>query len=140
MSNRFAIRFTVRFRDVDVLGHVNNAVYFTYMEQARTEFWLHLFGLNSLSQISFIVAHAECDFRVPAQFKDELEVGIRTSSIGNTSFVWEYEIKNVKTGQLMANGKTVQVYYDYGKQKGMPVPPEIRARLLDGKGTTDEHR
>lgn len=132
MSNRFSIRFTVRFRDVDVLGHVNNAVYFTYMEQARTEFWLHLFALKNLSQISFIVAHAECDYRVPAQFQDELEVGIRTSSIGNTSFVWDYEIKNVKTGQLMANGKTVQVYYDYSKQKGMPIPPEIRSKLMEG--------
>ena len=140
MSGRFSIRFTVRFRDVDSLGHVNNAVYFTYMEQARTEFWMHLFGLDSLSQISFIVAHAECDFRVPAQFQDELEVSIRTSSIGNSSFVWEYEIKNAKTGQLMANGRTIQVYYDYSLQKGLPVPPEIRTRLLEGKGTTDEHR
>ena len=131
MNKRFAIRFTVRFRDVDVLGHVNNAVYFTYMEQARTEFWLYLFGLNNLSQISFIVAHAECDFRVPAKFQDELEVTIRTSSIGNTSFVWEYEIKNVKTGQLMANGKTIQVYYDYANQKGLPVPPDVRAKLME---------
>lgn len=132
MSGRFSIRLPVRFRDVDSLGHVNNAVYFTYMEQARTEFWMHLFGLDSLSQISFIVAHAECDFRVPAQFQDELEVSIRTSSIGNSSFVWEYEIKNAKTGQLMANGKTIQVYYDYGLQKGLPVPPEIRSKLMEG--------
>ena len=60
--SRFTIRIPVRFRDVDVLGHVNNAVYFTYMEQVRTEYWLHTFGLTKLEQLAFIVAHAECDF------------------------------------------------------------------------------
>ena len=130
MSTPFTIRFPIRFRDVDAIGHVNNAVYFTYMEQARTEYWMSLFGLDNLNQISFIVAHAECDFKVPARFGDEIEVSIRTTSVGNTSFVWDYEIKNAKTSELFAIGKTIQVYYNYNRKKGMSVPPDVRAKLL----------
>jgi acyl-CoA thioester hydrolase len=129
-SDPFTIRVRVRFRDVDVIGHVNNAVYFTYMEQARTEYWMHLFNLHDLNELSFIVAHAECDYKIPARFLDELEVSIRTTSVGNTSFVWDYEIRKSDDGQLMAKGKTIQVYYDYAQRKGLPVPAEIREKLL----------
>ncbi len=125
----FSVRFPVRFRDVDMLGHVNNAVYFTYMETARTEYWMHVFGVDSLEGISFIVAHAECDFKIAAKLGDELEVSIRTSEIRNSSFVWDYEIRNAGTGDLFASGRTIQVYFDYDTQKSMPVPPDVRARL-----------
>jgi acyl-CoA thioester hydrolase len=130
MSSPFTIRFTVRFRDVDAIGHVNNAVYFTYMEQARTEYWMHLFQLRDLNQLSFIVAHAECDFKKAARFSDPIEVSIRTTSIRNTSFDWEYEIRNSQNGELYARGKTIQVYYDYAQEKGIPVPDHVRQKLL----------
>lgn len=130
MSQPFTIRFPVRFRDIDALGHVNNSVYFTYMEQVRTEYWMQLMGLKDLREVGFIVAHAECDFKVAARFGDELEVSLRTSSIGRSSFVWDYEIRNVATNQLMASGKTIQVYYDYSKEKAVAVPDEVRSKLL----------
>lgn len=130
MSRKFTIRFPVRFRDVDVLGHVNNAVYFTYMETARTEFWFNVFGAESLQELSFIVARAECDFKIPAHFGDELEVSIWTSSIGNSSFVWDYEIKNQKTNELLALGKTIQVYYNHKTKQSSAVPAEIRDKLI----------
>jgi len=130
MSMPFSIRFTVRFRDIDALGHVNNAVYFTYMESARTEYWLTRFCTDDLRRLNFIVARAECDFKKAARFGDELEVGIKTSSIGNSSFVWDYEIKKAQTGELLATGKTIQVYYDYTSERSMPVPDDVRQKLL----------
>ena len=130
MNSRFSIRLHVRFRDIDALGHVNNAVYFTYMESARTEYWMEVFKLRDLREVNFIVAHAECDYKVAARFGDELEVSIWTSSIGNTSFVWDYEIRRTGSGQLIASGKTIQVYYDYAQEKTLPVPDEVRQRLL----------
>lgn len=130
MSSRFTIRFTVRFRDVDVMGHVNNAVYFTYMETARTDYWIHLFGVKNLTDLSFIVARAECDFKAPARYGDEVEVSIWTSSIRNTSFVWDYEIRNAKTNEVFANGKTIQVYFDYSANKSAPVPADVRSKLM----------
>ena len=130
MSPRFSIRLHVRFRDIDALGHVNNAVYFTYMESARTEYWMKLFELRDLREVNFIVAHAECDYKVAARFGDELDVSIWTSSIGNTSFVWDYEIRRAGSGQLIASGKTIQVYYDYATEKALTVPDEVRQKLL----------
>ena len=130
MGNSFTIRFAVRFRDVDVLGHVNNAVYFTYMEQARTEYWMRLFQVEDLNDISFIVVHAECDFKRPARMGDQIEVKIRTSSIGNSSFVWDYEILNAANSEMFARGKTIQVYYDYKNQKSLAVPADVRAKLM----------
>ena len=131
MSGPFKIRFAVRFRDVDVLGHVNNAVYFTYMETARTEYWLHTFGGDSLQDLTFIVAHAECDFKIPAHFGDEIEVSLRTTEIRNSSFDWYYEIRNAAGGELLAHGKTIQVFYNYKLQKSSPVPAEVRSKLLN---------
>lgn len=129
MSEPFKVRFPVRFRDVDVLGHVNNAVYFTYMETARTEYWLHTFGGASLD-LNFIVARAECDFKMPAHFGDEIEISIRTTEVRNSSFDWRYDIVNAKTGELMALGKTIQVFFDHKTQKSSLVPPEVRSKLM----------
>lgn len=132
MKPPFRIRFPVRFRDVDMMGHVNNSVYFTYMETARTELWIHLFGEDALrGSSSFIVAHAECDFKVAARLGDEVEVSIRTSDIRRSSFDWQYEIRSEATGDLFARGKTIQVFFNYETQKGEPVPPEIREKLLN---------
>jgi acyl-CoA thioester hydrolase len=130
MSSPFTIRFPVRFRDIDALGHVNNAVYFTYMESARTDYWMKTFGVDALPKLGFIVAHAECDFRVPARYGDEIEVALKTSSVRNSSFIWEYEIRNAVTSEIFAVGKTIQVYYDYSKLKSAPVPEEVRQKLL----------
>lgn len=134
MSEPFAIRFPVRFRDVDMMGHVNNAVYFTYMESARADYWRHVFGT---SELNFIVAHAECDFKVPARYGDEIEVSIRTTSIRNTSFVWDYEMRNAATREVYALGKTIQVYFDYRTNKSLPVPEDVRAKLLGNHGDTE---
>ncbi|HSP06883.1 MAG TPA: thioesterase family protein [Acidobacteriota bacterium] len=130
MSDPFTIRFPVRFRDVDVLGHVNNAVYFTYMETARTEFWLHTFAGEGPQDLSFIVAHAECDFKIPAHFGDEIEVSIRTTDIRNSSFDWVYEMRNAKNSELLAQGKTIQVFYNHETRTSSPVPPDVRSKLL----------
>src|SRR5687767_3030126 len=104
MGTRFSIRIPVRFRDIDALGHVNNSVYFTYMEQARTEYWMKLMDIRDLREVSFIVARAECDFKIAAKFGDQLEVSMFTTTIGNSSFIWEYEIRSVVNNQLMALG------------------------------------
>jgi acyl-CoA thioester hydrolase len=121
-------RLQVRFRDCDAMGHVNNAVYFTYLEQCRLTFWRELTGAAS-PQTRVIVARAECDYRAPAYFGDELDVGLKVGVIGRSSFALEYEIVRVGTGQLVAAGKTVMVSYDYAANKSMPLPDTTRSLL-----------
>ena len=112
------------------MGHVNHAVYFTYLEQCRLTFWRELTG-GSSPHTRVIIARAECDYRAPAHFGDELEVRLNVGDIGRTSFGLTYEIVNLVSGQKLADGKTVLVSYDY--TSGKPVPlPEVTRTLLVG--------
>jgi acyl-CoA thioester hydrolase len=123
-------RVSVRFRDCDAMGHVNHAVYFTYLEQCRLTFWRELTGWPS-PHARVILARAECDYRAPAHFGDELEVRLNVEEIGRSSFVLVYEIADTKDDRLIATGKTVMVSYDYDAAKSVPLPAETRA-LLEG--------
>jgi acyl-CoA thioester hydrolase len=121
-------RLSVRFRDCDAMGHVNHAVYFTYLEQCRLTYWRELTGTPS-PHTRVIIARAECDYRSPAHFGDELEVRLDIDAIGRSSFTLVYEIVKAGGGQLVASGKTVMVSYDY--EKGVPVPlPDATRDLL----------
>ena len=132
MSDGWAYRhrLSVRFRDCDAMGHVNHAVYFTYLEQCRLTFWRELTGWPS-PHTRVILARAECDYRAPAHFGDELEVRLNVAEIGRSSFVLMYEIAAVATERVIANGKTVMVSYDYDARKAVPLPADARA-LLEG--------
>ena len=127
---QFRHRLVVRFRDCDAMGHVNHAVYFTYLEQCRLTFWRELTGWPS-PHTRVILARAECDYRAPAHFGDELEVRLNVGEIGRSSFALVYEIASAADGRLIAAGKTVMVSYDYEAAKAVPLPPEARA-LLEG--------
>ena len=126
-------RLSVRFRDCDAMGHVNHAVYFTYLEQCRLTFWRELTGTPS-PHTRVIIARAECDYRAPAHFGDELEVRLNVEAIGRSSFTLVYEIVKVG-GPLIAGGKTVMVSYDYAAGRSMPLSPETRALLEQVKGS-----
>jgi acyl-CoA thioester hydrolase len=129
-----AHRIEVRFRDCDAFGHVNNAVYFTYFEQARASLWKAL-GFSGFARaaaandVSVILARAECDFRAAARFGDVLEVRVALATIGRTSFTYDYEIVGVPDRQPIAAGRTVQVMFDYGLRKPVEISPEVRETL-----------
>jgi acyl-CoA thioester hydrolase len=138
----FVHRLEVRFRDCDALGHVNNAVYFTYLEQTRFAHWRALWGFGPGerpgSQLpegmpGVILAHAECDFRRPARYGQQLEIRLRVPHVGRTSFRYEYQIVD-EEGRPVADAKTIQVMYDYQAGRSVTIPDEIR-RLLSGAPT-----
>jgi acyl-CoA thioester hydrolase len=128
-------RLPVRFRDCDAMGHVNHAVYLTYFEQARLTFWRERTGTPS-PHTRIIIARAECDYRAPAHFGDELEVRVGVGAIGRSSFTLIYEIAHAVSGQLIANGQTVMVSYDYDKGASIPLPAATRELLEKTKGQT----
>jgi acyl-CoA thioester hydrolase len=125
-------RLGVRFRDCDAMGHVNHAVYFTYFEQCRLTFWRELTGTPS-PHTRVIIARAECDYRAPAHFGDELEVRLGVGEIGRSSFTLRYQIVKGESGQLVANGSTVMVSYDYAANTSVPLPAETLALLRNLK-------
>ena len=128
----FVYSLEVRFRDCDPMGHTNNAVYLTYLEQTRFAHWRSLWGFGSPQlppgRPGVILARVECDYKRPSRYGDTLEVRMRVAGIGRTSFRYEYEIVDAGGG-IVLTAKTVQVMYDYGAEKPVPIPDDIRALL-----------
>jgi acyl-CoA thioester hydrolase len=128
----FTHRLEVRFRDCDAMGHTNNAVYLTYLEQARFAHWRSLWGSGSPQlppdMPGVILARVECDYRRPSRYGDTLEVRLHVAEIGRTSFRYQYEIVDDQ-GRTVLAAKTVQVMYDYAAEKPVPIPDSIRALL-----------
>ena len=89
----FVHREAVRFRDLDPMGHVNNAVFLTYIESARAAFLQHLGAVQTLEDLAIIVARIEIDFRAPVRFGDEVDVTVRVSRFGEKSFDLEHELR-----------------------------------------------
>jgi acyl-CoA thioester hydrolase len=112
------------------MGHVNHAVYFTYLEQCRLTFWREVTGSAS-PHTRVIIARAECDYRAPAHFGDELEIRVRVVDIGRSSFALEYEIVNAVDSRQIASGRTVMVSYDYTAGRSVALPDATRS-LLEG--------
>lgn len=133
-------RIEVRWRDVDALGHVNNAVYFTYLEIARTVYLETVFDLHRLEDIPILLASARCDYLSPVTQGDDVEVGIRVASVGNTSFDFEYEVISQRDGRTVARASTTQVLYDYGAGRKVPVTEAWLDRVEAAEGRRPPRR
>lgn len=125
---RFVHLQEVAFRDLDVFGHVNNAVYLTYLENARIAYLRDVLGIESLEDLLVIVANVNIDFRSRASLGETLEVGARVSRIGTKSFDLEHEIR-APDGRLVAAAATTLVTFDYRGDTTMPVPVLWRRRI-----------
>jgi acyl-CoA thioester hydrolase len=116
---RYQSKQYVRWDDLDAFGHVNNAVYLTYAQEAR-------FAWSGI--LEMVVARAEVDFIAPIYDGDTfLDIELWVSAIGNSSFTMTYEIK--MKGELVARVKTVQVTVDMSTKKSQPIGDEQRAFL-----------
>jgi acyl-CoA thioester hydrolase len=117
----------VRFRDLDAMGHVNNAVFSTYIESARVAFLQHLGAAPTLEDMSVIVARIEIDFRAPVGFGKDVDISVRASRFGGKSFDLDYELRVGDT--VVAEAKSVLVAYDYGTGQAIELPDEWREKL-----------
>jgi acyl-CoA thioester hydrolase len=129
-------RLRVRFSDCDPLGHVNNAAYLTYLEQARIVLWGKQLGWTSRRAAmggprgeGFILARAEIDFRAQAHDGDELEVRLALTGFGRSTATYEYEVVDLTDHTLVAAAKTVQVWFDYDAGRSVPISDELKAVL-----------
>ncbi len=128
----FAVEVEVRFRDLDPMGHVNNAVYLTYFEIARTAYMQQMARFEGLHDINFVVARVECNYRQGARFGQRLRIECGTVTLGRTSLTLAYRIS--ADGALLADGQTVLVWFDYQKNEKLEVPEAVRQRILAFEG------
>jgi acyl-CoA thioester hydrolase len=127
----FVVPWQVIFRDVDAFGHVNNAVYLTYFEWARAQMWFDLTGGTLPTDIGFIVARAECDFRQQVAM-EPIDICIRIGEMRTTSFETLYEIRK-GGGEVAATGRVVVVLFDWSTQTKKPISDELRRRMEQTK-------
>jgi acyl-CoA thioester hydrolase len=128
MAHEESIR--VRFRDVDAMQHVNNAVYFTWMEAARTEYYMGLRKTQRVEDVDIIIARATCEYVRGVRLGETVTVRVWPSRVGTTSFDLSYDLR---VGQeLVARGLTVQVCFDYAAHAKKPVSSQLR-KVLDAE-------
>lgn len=134
---RHWITVPVRWGDMDAFGHVNNAKYFTYCESARISYFeaIGLGAQTTTPDHGPSVVTATCNFRRQVHYPATLEVGVRATRIGRTSFPLEYGIFLEGTEDLVADGSSVVVWVDYGAGRSTPLPESLKARIreLDGE-------
>jgi acyl-CoA thioester hydrolase len=127
----FQTPIVVRFNDVDAMGHVNNALIFTYFEEGRKALFYESLAESTPDGFNFIIAHLECDYIRPVFLGDRLSLDMWVTGIGNKSFTLAYSLidKN-DANRVFATGASVQVCYDYDRRQSIPVSKTLKKALM----------
>ena len=122
----------IRFSDMDAFGHVNNAIYLTYFEIARSNYWKDIVQWD-WNETGIILGRSEINYLKPILVNDEIACYVRTTRIGNSSFDIMYVlVKITEAGEeVCTTGKTVCITYDYKANKSVPIPKEQRHRMIE---------
>ncbi|MCC6401098.1 MAG: acyl-CoA thioesterase [Flavobacteriales bacterium] len=121
---------TVAWGEQDLFGHVNNVVYFRWMESVRMHFLDRIGALRSHAEqgIGVILASTTCDFKRPVHWPAALHIRTGAVHVGTTSFTLAYRLTDAD-GTVLAEGTSVQVMYDYTKGRKVPIPGPIRTAI-----------
>jgi acyl-CoA thioester hydrolase len=123
----------VRWGDMDAMGHVNNAVYFTYCESARIHLLreLGIEGRAEGSRRGPVLVSASCDFKQEVTYPAVLDVGVRVEAIGQRSFRLSYGMFLRGTDQLVALGASVNAWVDFAAGRAVEIPSQVREALAE---------
>jgi acyl-CoA thioester hydrolase len=129
---RYKTPISIRFSDIDAEGHVNNAIYLTYFEVARHNYWKDVTNWN-LRENGIIVGRSEVNYLKPVMLEDEIFCYVRTIRIGNSSFdVMHVLVRVTPNGEeICTTGKTVCISYDYHANKSVSIPQKERQKMIE---------
>lgn len=126
----FKTKIPIRFSDIDALGHVNNAIYLTYFEIARSAYWAEIIEWD-WKLLGIIIRKSVVDYLKPITLSDNVYAYVKTSKIGNSSFELEYILVTNNNGieEICTTGQTLCVCFDYGLQKSTQIPSNQRLKM-----------
>ena len=125
MATAFERSVDVRWRDADSLGHVNHAVFLTYLEEGRDAFYVQALG----SEPSYVVVRLEVDLRAEVRLSDRrVTVRVEVESLGTTSLTTRETIV-VPSGEVAAEARVVTVRWDADQRKPVPFTETERQQL-----------
>jgi acyl-CoA thioester hydrolase len=127
---RFATPLRVRWGDCDAFGHVNNASYLTFFEEARIDYWKAV--APDVPFTGMAIVHSSVDFKGQAYPGDILTIRVAVTELRRTSFWAAYEV--LRGDQVVASGRSAQVFFDYGTQRPAPIPEAFRERVASYEG------
>jgi acyl-CoA thioester hydrolase len=128
-SYRHRVGTTVRFGDIDVMGHLNNVAQLRLLETARVAYMVDL-GLAGHNELTYVIARLESDFRNQGFFGDELTCGSRMADVGRSSMVLEQRVWR-EDGTVLLEGRSVLVALGPDKATSTPVPDRWRAKIAE---------
>ena len=131
---RHRTRLEVRFRDIDAFRHVNNAAFFTYIEEARIRYLCDLLEIEAVERLPMILAAVQIDFKSPILYGQEVEIGTRVNWVGNTSFSMSHHLTASPQARVVAEAATILVAYQYETEAPMPVPDAWRTAFAGWEG------
>jgi acyl-CoA thioester hydrolase len=121
-------RIAVRWGDMDAMGHVNNTVYFRYMEQARIGWFENLVPREAAWKATgIVIANASCNFKRPLNYPGTVEVRVLVGAPGGSSVPTFYEL--MMNDELYADGAATVVFIDMQAQRPVRIPERIRSLL-----------
>lgn len=129
-----SVDLQIRFNDIDILGHLNNTVYFSFFDTGKAYFFEHIMdGKMDWQKVESVIANVDCAYIAPIYFGEEIEVWTRCKDVFDKSFVLQQVIVEKKSGEIRAAAETVMVSYDPAARRSMPVPDKWRDALLKRK-------
>jgi acyl-CoA thioester hydrolase len=128
---RFYVPIEVRYGDLDTQGHVNNAKYMTYLEHARLAYLaqLGLWNDHLFVDTGIMLADAHLTFKAPIRLRQSIQIGVRTTRLGNKSMEMVYLVEDTQSGQELATASTILVIYDLQTSQSIPIPNEWRQAI-----------
>jgi acyl-CoA thioester hydrolase len=130
----FKFNSIVRFIDTDKYGHVNNSIYFTYFEEARTE-WVYSFkkliDWGTENSIQFVIAEQSCKYILPLLHPNKIETTQSIKKFGAASIEFSYELRIVGTEQILTTGNTKLAFFNAQTNRLQKIPTELRQNILN---------
>ncbi len=127
---RFRFQIQTRYSDMDMLGHANNAIYLTYLELARLEYFKEIVK-QEREKVALVLAHASMDFKRPLLPHDTPVVYLRTTRLGNSSLTMDNIITDPSGDKLFFTATTVMVAIDTSTGRSMPIPDAEKQQVAD---------
>ena len=125
------IPMSVRWGDMDAMGHVNNAKYVSYLEEARVRWLVTVPGISLQDRIAPVVAATNVNYRAPIVWPNDIVVELFVERLGNSSVTIGHRIVDGKNGNtLHSDGNVVVVWMDTATGKSAPLPEAVRAASL----------
>jgi len=130
-ENSYSVDIEVRLRDLDTMKHVNNAVYSTYLEQARLHYYRDVIR-EELADVDTVIVDLGISFERPITSNQDVTIDVWVPELGTSSMPMRYEVR--ADGKVVATAETVQVYVDGETGAAEPLPDEWVNRISDRHG------